>query len=145
MLADIIVYLVDDDPDDQYLVKKSLSKVSGNVEVMSFESGIELASYIQNKADMSSNSAVEDYVSSVALIDLNMPIMDGINTVREIRKISTVDPTAIAILTTSDNPSDMKKSYEVGADMYLIKAENIHLMADQLDNMIRFVLNKPLG
>ncbi len=54
----------------------------------------------------------------VILLDVNMPIMDGVTTVTEIRKISTA---RILMLTISKRQEDLIGAIKAGADGYLLK------------------------
>lgn len=54
----------------------------------------------------------------VVLLDVNMPIMDGVETVRELKKISD---TRIIMLTISKSENDLFSAIKAGADGYLLK------------------------
>jgi two-component system, NarL family, nitrate/nitrite response regulator NarL len=54
----------------------------------------------------------------VILLDVNMPIMDGVTTISEIRKISTAK---ILMLTISKRQDDLLGAIRAGADGYLLK------------------------
>lgn len=66
--------------------------------------------------------AVEIYKKEqpdVVLLDVNMPILDGIGTLREIRKF---DPEAVVIMLTSlANRQTVEESIELGASNYIRK------------------------
>jgi DNA-binding NarL/FixJ family response regulator len=56
---------------------------------------------------------------SVALLDLRMPMLDGVDVINEIRR---EDPTArIVILTTYDSDNDIYRAIKAGAKGYLLK------------------------
>src|SRR5262245_15907569 len=55
----------------------------------------------------------------LVLLDVNMPILDGIGTLREIRKI---DPDAVVVMLTSlANRQTVEESIELGASNYIRK------------------------
>jgi DNA-binding NarL/FixJ family response regulator len=56
----------------------------------------------------------------VALMDLRMPVLDGVSAIRAIRAM--VEPQAnVLVLTTYDNDSDILPAIEAGATGYLLK------------------------
>ncbi|QBS39533.1 response regulator transcription factor [Nocardia sp. CS682] len=61
---------------------------------------------------------VERLKPDVALLDLRMPILDGVAATRE---ITTRTTTRVLILTTYDTDSDIERAVEAGAIGYLLK------------------------
>ncbi|WP_378740599.1 response regulator [Nocardia brasiliensis] len=61
---------------------------------------------------------VERLAPDVALLDLRMPVLDGVAATREIVGRST---TRVLILTTYDTDSDIERAVEAGAIGYLLK------------------------
>ncbi len=55
----------------------------------------------------------------VALVDLRMPSLDGVDTTREIRRVSP--RTHVLILTTYETDADVLRAIEAGATGYLLK------------------------
>jgi len=73
----------------------------------------------------------------VLLLDVNMPGMGGVETVREIRKYPKDDQCCILMLTISKNDEDLLGSIEAGADGYLLKSAE----PDELARAIQQVYN----
>jgi len=58
------------------------------------------------------------------LMDLQMPVMDGLTAIREIRAFErshAAPPTPIIALTANAMPDDVSRSLEAGADLHLAK------------------------
>ena len=58
---------------------------------------------------------------SLAVLDVRMPKLDGIEVTRRIRVTDRVREMPVILLTASSEPSDMIAGYEAGADDYLRK------------------------
>jgi len=59
---------------------------------------------------------------AIILMDVQMPVMDGFETIKRIRLIETVRHIPIIFLTASmDNPAQISKGYQAGAVDYMIK------------------------
>ena len=57
----------------------------------------------------------------VALVDWNMPLMNGVEFVREVRKHRAFDEMAIMMVTTESEQSQVLAALEAGASEYLMK------------------------
>jgi CheY-like chemotaxis protein len=57
----------------------------------------------------------------LVLLDLNMPRMNGIEFLREVRKDSELHATPVVVLTTSDDDRDKIEAYDLNVAGYLIK------------------------
>jgi two-component system NarL family response regulator len=79
-------------------------------------------------------AAFEHFHPDVTLIDLRMPVMEGVEAVRQIR---TRDPRArVIVLTTYDTDDEISRALKAGAKAYVLK----DISADQLIGCIRDVL-----
>ncbi len=55
------------------------------------------------------------------LLDVMMPIMDGFQTLEEIRRIPEIDRPVILMLSSDDRPGNVARASALGADLYVIK------------------------
>jgi len=63
--------------------------------------------------------AVETFDS--AIVDINMPKMDGYQFIRELRRLEQKHTTAIVVISSESKLSDRELAYQVGANSYLVK------------------------
>jgi CheY-like chemotaxis protein len=56
------------------------------------------------------------------LLDLNMPRMDGIEFLKELRKDEELKKSIVFIMTTSDADEDKAKAYDLGVAGYILKS-----------------------
>jgi two-component system chemotaxis response regulator CheY len=57
----------------------------------------------------------------LALIDINMPVMDGLKLIRLIRSEDSIKHVPIVVITTEGAGEDRERALELGADEYLTK------------------------
>ena len=68
--------------------------------------------------------ALERLVTSsfdLALVDLNMPKMDGYTLLRRVRETAGIDEMALVIVTTEAEARDKTRAVDAGADLYMVK------------------------
>jgi CheY-like chemotaxis protein len=58
----------------------------------------------------------------LVLLDLNMPRMDGIEFLKEVRKDEELKKSIVFIMTTSDADEDKVKAYNLGVAGYILKS-----------------------
>jgi two-component system, chemotaxis family, chemotaxis protein CheY len=59
--------------------------------------------------------------TDLVLVDWNMPVMDGMTFVREVRAIAAYDQMPLMIMTTNTEIAQVSKALEEGANEYLMK------------------------
>ena len=67
----------------------------------------------------------EGYEPDVILLDVVMPVMDGIETLNAIRSGGLAKKAAIMMLSNQGQPSDIQKAREYNVDGYIVKATSI--------------------
>lgn len=77
----------------------------------------------------------EEYPFDVAVIDLGLPKLSGIDLIRSLRQKQITFP--ILILTARDNWQDKVEGLEVGGDDYLVKPFNMEELLARLNALLR--------
>ena len=80
----------------------------------------------------------------VILLDLNMPRMGGIETLRHIRSNALTKLLPVVVLTSSDEEKDMIASYECGVNSYIRKPVDFNQFVDAVRQLSLYwmVLNQ---
>lgn len=118
----ITVLFIDDDEDDRFLLKHAWKKagVPGPMELL--PSARAAIDFLTPKADTTVNRLA--FESFVIFLDLNMPGMNGFEFLKWIRQQAAIKNTPVIILSTSENPADIKQAFDLGANAYLVKAHS---------------------
>lgn len=130
-----VVLLAEDDPADQKLISRALSKSSPGFELKVVGDGAQLIDYLQRDGDYS--DARRAPRPSLVLLDLNMPNMDGRTALREIKSNHDFRRIPVVVLTTSDQESEIAQCYDLGANSFITKPNSypeLVAMAVQLDS-----------
>lgn len=78
------------------------------------------------------NAAPDTY--QVILMDIRMPVMDGLETTRQIRAMNRPDAARIPILAMSANAfeEDKKQAYAAGMNGYMVKPLDVRILIEEL-------------
>ena len=118
-MAEKIILLVEDDPDDETLAKRALKKNNIKNEVVVAHDGIEALDYLFGRGVYAGRDMNE--IPQVILLDLKLPKMNGLEVLREIRADERTKLLPVVILTTSKEQQDIINSYSLGANSYIRK------------------------
>lgn len=102
------VVLVADDDDDILLLVTTRLKRDG-YEVLSARNGLEALALAQ------------EHRPRVAVLDVGMPGLDGLEVLSAIRGIDDLRGTRVLLLTAKAQESDVRRGYDTGADAYVKK------------------------
>lgn len=108
-----MVYLVDDDQDDLEIAQAALFNHSYKGPVLLLNDGKKLVD------QLNSNTLIPE--PEVIVLDLNMPLLDGFQTLKRIRGHSVYGSIPVVILTASAKKEDEVRSYELGCNYFLNK------------------------
>jgi two-component system OmpR family response regulator len=103
-MSDNRIMVVDDDSNINQLIKLYLEKEGYKVET--FEDGLQAL------------KAFKDYPPNLVVLDIMLPVMDGWEVCKEIRKFSEIP---IIMLTAKGETFDKVLGLELGADDYIVK------------------------
>jgi two-component system, chemotaxis family, chemotaxis protein CheY len=76
---------------------------------------------IEAQDGMDGLTKVTNYPFDLALIDINMPVMDGLRLISFIRGEPNLASLPICMITTESDPDVRERAFSIGADEYLTK------------------------
>ena len=82
----------------------------------------------------------QDFEPEMILLDINLPGMNGFEILQHLRTKTAYKHVPVIMFTSSDDYSDIKKSYEYGANAYLIKPDSLHSLKELLADTFNFWL-----
>lgn len=116
------ILIIEDEPSIRTIINKYLSKFDITcLEASNGKKGLDL--YIKEKDNI-----------DLILMDVMMPVMDGVTCTKEIRKISDVP---IIILTAKNQDEDEIEGLEVGANDFITKPFNLDVLLLRIKKFIK--------
>lgn len=107
------IVLVEDDPNDQELMKLALEASDIKHTLKVFPNGEGALAHLRNMDPMSSLSLV--------ILDLKLPKVSGLEILKELRSIPSCVHLPIVIFTSSKEEKDIRDSYAAGASAFVRK------------------------
>lgn len=115
----LTVLLVEDNPGDVFLIKKAFVKNGMDIALHVVRDGVEATRFLWRQ---------EPYVQvprpNIIILDLNLPRKDGRELLAEIKTDKDLGPIPVIVFTTSTLEDDVKTSYALHANSYVVKVSN---------------------
>jgi len=129
----LTILLVDDDAIDRELFVDAINATGGNNIVHEAANGEKALEFLQQCTRM----------PDLVILDLNMPVKDGRDTLKEIKKDPVLKSMPVCILSTSSAHFDIQYAYSEGANLFLVKPmdykELVGMISSLLGLFIKYV------
>ncbi len=129
------ILLAEDNPRDAELTLEAIAGCSLNNQVAVVKDGVEAMEYLHCEGKYKSRRKENPVV---LLLDIKMPRMDGIEVLQVIRTDPALKTLPVVMLTSSREKTDLKRSYELGANAYVVKPVNFSEFMDTIKNVGKF-------
>lgn len=119
----IRILLVDDEPDILEFIEYNLKKEGFQV-------------FTANNGKEGIQQAIKNHPHLI-ILDIMMPVMDGIETCRQLREMKEFKNTVIAFLTARNEDYSQIAGFDVGADDYISKPIKPRILISRINALIR--------
>jgi CheY-like chemotaxis protein len=120
----------DDDYDDLQMMREILAKKGGDFEIVEVHNGKEALTYL--------NKAKETYeLPCLIILDINMPIMDGKETLSILKNTAEYSDIPIVVFTTSASDLDKMFCKKFNTEM-ITKPPSFSTLNATLDKLLKF-------
>ncbi len=116
---EVEILLVEDNPNDVKLTLRALKKHNLANKVHVVIDGAEALDYIFTQ-NQYADRRIED-IPKVILLDLKLPKVSGLEVLEKIKTDERTKSIPVVVLTSSREEIDLIKSYELGANSYIVK------------------------
>jgi CheY-like chemotaxis protein len=136
------ILLVEDDPRDQELTLTALSEYQLADQIVVVNDGAEALDYLHRRGMY---STIPSGNPAVVLLDLKMPKLGGLEVLRDIRATPGLQLLPVVIVTSSREEADIRESYKLGANAFVVKPVDFHALLDAMKAIGLFwaVVNEP--
>ena len=121
------ILLADDDEDDRLFFREAFDEIKINTKVETVNDGVELMDYL-TRPDI--------ILPHILFLDLNMPRKNGMDCLRELKRIDYLKDIAVVIYSTSASDVDIEETFVQGANVYLKKPNDFNTLRKTLEAVI---------
>lgn len=136
------ILLVEDNAKDIELTLKALKSKGLANRVVTARDGVEALEYLRCTGRYTDRQKTNP---AVILLDIKMPRMDGITTLRTIRADPALSMIPIVMLTSSREDPDLRQCYEAGVNAFVVKPVGFQPFMDAVQDLGVFwaLINEP--
>lgn len=130
------ILAAEDDPDDCILVKEAFHESGQENQLYFVPDGVTLLQYLRRQGSYAGPTAAPR--PDLILLDLNMPCMDGRESLAEIKADPELRSIPVVVLTTSNAEEDVMCSYDLGCAGFITKPGSFHGMLDVVNGLNQY-------
>jgi CheY-like chemotaxis protein len=116
------ILMVDDDHNDVTLMINALREAHFGNEIIVAEDGEEALDFLYKRGKF---AEYQGDLPVFILLDIKMPLLNGIEVLKLIRKDRSFDKIPVIMMTSSRDTRDLEECYENGANSFVVKPVNI--------------------
>jgi CheY-like chemotaxis protein len=114
----VTIVMIEDDEGHARLIEKNIRRAGVNNPIVPFANGTAALNFLLG-ADGSGLTHAGNQL--LVLLDLNLPDMTGVDILGKIKSNVHIKRTPVVVLTTTDDEREIKRCYDLGANVYITK------------------------
>lgn len=118
MLNCVTILLAEDDEGHASLVRRNLARAGVANQIVHVVDGQQTLDFVRREGEFAARAACDHLL---LVLDINMPHVDGVEVLREIKKDEVTAKIPVIMLTTTDDPREIERCYELGCSVYVTK------------------------
>jgi len=138
---ELTILIAEDDDGHAELIQDNLREAGIHNPLIRFTNGQEVLDFFFAPADLSNISARREHGRAYMLIlDIRMPKVDGVEVLRQIKQDQELKKMPIVMLTTTDDPREVSRCYQLGCSSYVTKPLDYRQFSEILNRLGLFLL-----
>jgi CheY-like chemotaxis protein len=131
----ILIVLAEDDDGHATLVERNLVRVGVANKILRLKDGQEAIDFFMAHGSV----ALTSPRSILLLLDIKMPRVDGIEVLRQLKSNPQTATIPVIVLTTTDDPREIQRCYELGCSVYVTKPVEYQAFVDAVNRLGLFL------
>jgi CheY-like chemotaxis protein len=133
------ILVAEDDTTDAFFFQRAFRRAGIPVTLHFVRDGQEVIDYLQGVGQFSDRVAHPQ--PQLLLLDLRMPKLDGFDVLKWIRNKSELAELQVVLFSSSDEPRDITKAYDLGANSYLVKPHSMEELTGMVGRFKKYWLD----
>jgi two-component system response regulator len=135
----IDILLIEDDPHDVELTLHAFQKQAVVPRVHVIRNGAEALEFFHGTGSYANRDP--QLGPKLILLDLKLPMVDGLYVMRQIRSSRMHRATPVVVLSSSSDEPDLIKSYQLGINSYIVKPVDFDAFIDTAHMIVQYWLS----
>jgi CheY-like chemotaxis protein len=114
----VTIVMIEDDEGHARLIEKNIRRAGVNNPIIPFTNGTSALDFLLG-TDRSGVAQAGNQL--LVLLDLNLPDMTGVSILEKVKSNTHIKRTPVVVLTTTDDEREIKRCYDLGANVYITK------------------------
>ncbi|MCK9419029.1 MAG: response regulator [Nitrospirae bacterium] len=114
----VTILLVEDDAGHALLIEKNLRRAGIANSIIKLDDGQQAVDFLFKREAFSGSNHPAPLL---ILLDLNLPVLNGYQVLKIIKNDERTRQIPVVVLTTTDNPHEVSRCYELGCNVYVTK------------------------
>lgn len=132
----VVILMVEDDPGHARLIEKNLRRAGVINEIIVLDNGQKAVDFLFKRGAYAGDTHPAPLL---VLLDLNLPVLDGYQVLEQIKADETTRKIPVVMLTTTDNPAEVVRCYELGCNIYVTKPVDYEHFSEAIRNLGLFL------
>ncbi len=133
---EVTILLVEDDPGHARLIEKNLRRAKVGNKIITFDDGQMVLDYLFSRGKYLGNDPAQ---ALLMLLDLNLPVLDGYQVLKQIKMDDTTSRIPVIVLTTTDNQYEVFQCYQLGCNIYITKPVEYQRFSEAIQKLGLFL------
>lgn len=128
----IVILLAEDDEGHALLVQRNLARAGIANQVVHVTNGQEALDYVRRTGKYAARPLAG---ALLLILDINMPCVDGVEVLSEVKANGSTARIPVIMLTTTDDPREIERCYELGCSVYITKPVEYEAFVDAVKRL----------
>ncbi|MES2695428.1 MAG: response regulator [Verrucomicrobiota bacterium] len=133
------VVIVDDNPDDIFILQRQLRRLGVSCPITAFQDGHDAMEFLRKTAETQGRAALPELL----FLDIHMPGTTGFSVLCWLREHEATHAIKIVILSGTSDPGDVALATALSANAYLTKHSALSGLANVVNRFIPHLLPAP--
>ena len=118
MVEEVVILMAEDDEGHAGLIRRNLQRAGISNEIVHFKDGGKVIDFLKKTKEDIGKGIKGVFL---LLLDIRMPKLDGIEVLKYIKADNDLKSMPVLMLTTTDDPKEVKRCHEFGCSHYITK------------------------
>ncbi len=129
MSEHVQIVMVEDDEGHARLIEKNIRRAGVSNKILPFVNGTEAVKFLFGTDGTGVSNRGR---AMLIMLDLNLPDMSGVDILKRVKENEHLKRTPVVVLTTTDDEREIKRCYDLGANVYITKPVNYDSFANAI-------------